>query len=138
MSDFSEAIGNFPDSLSFLLTNLENFEKCFIYYKKTGKVFLRYMKYALNELPDINRRIKTIIDENFGGNVRRFSLSLGLPDSSKINRLFNKDKRTGGFPLPSCEIILLISNRLDYSTDWMLRGIKTSNKENYKKIGSRV
>jgi hypothetical protein len=100
--------------------------------------FLRYMKYALNELPDINRRIKTIIDENFGGNVRRFSLSLGLPDSSKINRLFNKDKRTGGFPLPSCEIILLISNRLDYSTDWMLRGIKTSNKENYKKIGSRV
>ena len=81
------------------------------------------MKYALNELPDINRRIKTIVDEKFGGNVRRFSLSLGLSDSSKINRLFNNDKRTGNFPLPSCEIILLISNKFDYTTDWLLKGV---------------
>ena len=81
------------------------------------------MKYALNELPDINRRIKTIVDEKFGGNVRRFSLSLGLSDSSKINRLFNKDKRTGNFTLPCFEIILLLSNKFNYTTDWLLKGI---------------
>ena len=89
------------------------------------------MKYSLNELPDINRRVKMIIDDKFGGNVRRFSLTLGLPDSSKINRLFNKDKRTGLFPLPSCEIVLLISNFTGYSTDWILKGIDNSGEERH-------
>lgn len=81
------------------------------------------MKKALNDLPDINRRVKKIIDTERNGNVRRFSLDMGLSDSSKINRLFNKDKRTDEYPLPSTDIVLLIKIVYGYSPNWILCGI---------------
>ena len=37
-------------------------------------------KKDLDGLPDINFRIKKIIDEQFNGNVRKFSKHLGLND----------------------------------------------------------
>ena len=43
-----------------------------------------------NELPEINKRIRDIIDNNFNGNVLKFSKYIGLNSSSKINRLFTQ------------------------------------------------
>lgn len=76
----------------------------------------------LDGLPDINFRIKKIIDEQFNGNVRKFSKHLGLNDSSRINRLFNKDTRYNNYPSPSLDIIVLISRALNCSTDYLING----------------
>ena len=75
-----------------------------------------------NELPETTQRILEIIDDKFDGNVLQFSLALGLKSSSKINRLFSKDKRNGNYPIPSSDIIVLISKSFDISTDWLLKG----------------
>lgn len=80
--------------------------------------------------PEITERIKDIIDNRFDGNVRKFSFAMGLSSSAKINRLFLKDKRNDTYPLPSTDIILLISNTFDISTDWLLKGINNINKKN--------
>jgi hypothetical protein len=81
------------------------------------------MKCNFTELPTVNRRLKKIVDDNFNGNVRKFSFALGLTDSSKVNRLFNIEKRTGTVPPPSYEILLLIAIKLGYSIDWIMLGI---------------
>ena len=76
----------------------------------------------LDGLPDINFRIKKIIDEQFNGNVRKFSKHIGLNDSSRINRLFNKDTRYNNYPSPSLDVIVLISRALNCSTDYLING----------------
>lgn len=88
-------------------------------------------------MPSVNKRIKEIIDTNFNGNVRQFALHMGLTDSSKINRLFNVDKRSNDYPLPSTEIILLIANSFGYSTDWLLKGVDPYAKSNVININKR-
>lgn len=80
------------------------------------------MKAVSKDLPDINQRLKDIIDIESDGNVRKFSINMGLSDSSKINRLFNTDKRSNGYPLPSIEIITLIMNKYGYSANWIING----------------
>lgn len=81
-------------------------------------------KLDIKELPDINCRLRSLIEKHSFGNVRRFCQIIGLSDSSKINRLFNKDKNNGRFPIPSTEIVILICNKLGYTTDWLLRGVE--------------
>ena len=81
----------------------------------------------LDGLPDINFRIKKIIDEQFNGNVRKFSKHIGLNDSSRINRLFNKDTRYNNYPSPSLDIIVLISRALNCSTDYLINGEEKKN-----------
>ena len=73
-------------------------------------------------LPSVNKRIKDLIEARFDGNVRAFSRALGLPDSQKINRLFNLDRRSSQYPAPSAEVLRLISNTFDISLDWLLSG----------------
>lgn len=58
-------------------------------------------------LPELNRKIKLIIDEKFGGNVKAFADFTGLNQQS-VNRLFNLDKRTGKYP------DAIKSNKIDY------------------------
>ena len=72
--------------------------------------------------PPITQRILSIINEGFNGNVNKFSQFLGLKNSAKINRLFNKDARNDDYPMPSSDIILLISNATGKSTDWLMKG----------------
>lgn len=81
----------------------------------------------IKEFPPITRRIKKLVDEHCGGNVRQFSLNMGMTDSVRINRLFKRDKRNNEFPLPSTEIVIMISNTYKVSTDWILLGKDTIN-----------
>lgn len=80
------------------------------------------MKTNLNidELPYANRQIKNIIDKDFNGNVLKFSKYIGLNSSSKINRLFNKDKRSNNYPDVTIDVILLICNAIGCTTDSLL------------------
>lgn len=80
-----------------------------------------------NELPEITQRILSLIDNHFDGNVLQFSFKLGLTSSAKINRLFLKDKRNNNYPIPSTDIIVLISNTFNVSTDWLLKGEEKEN-----------
>ena len=81
-------------------------------------------------LPDINFRTKKIIDEQINGNVRKFSKHIGLNDSSRINRLFNKDTRYNNYPSPSLDIIVLISRALNCSTDYLINGEEKKDNNN--------
>lgn len=92
------------------------------------------MKCNVSDLPPINGRIKEIIDKNFFGNVNRFSSKIGFNDSSKVNRLFNLDKKKKIYPTPSIDIILSIANTLGYSTDWLLFGKKILSEEEEQKL----
>lgn len=84
-----------------------------------------------SELPEITQRILELIDGKFDGNVLQFSLALGLSNSSKINRLFLKDKRNNNYPMPSTDIVILISNAFDVSADWLLKGVDVKNQNKH-------
>lgn len=71
----------------------------------------------------ISQRIKFLIDELYGGSVRKFCLAIGYGSSQKINRLFSEDKRTGKFPVPTIGIINDISNKLDINKTWLTDGV---------------
>lgn len=84
------------------------------------------------ELPEINKRIREIIDNDYKGNVLKFSRSIGLNNSSKVNRLFNLDKRNNDYPDVSIDILQRICNTLGYSADNIIKG--TLQKENKNTI----
>lgn len=71
----------------------------------------------------VTQRIKDIIDNRFSGNVSAFSKALGHSSPQKINRLFLKDKRSGNYPTASIEILTEISNKLDFTLDYLVKGI---------------
>lgn len=76
----------------------------------------------MNELPSINKRLKEIIDYHTNGNIRSFCRKIGLNESTKINRLFKIDSRTGKFPTPSTDIIKNVCNMLHVNETWLLTG----------------
>lgn len=80
------------------------------------------MKAEKNNIPPVNQRIKNVIDSMYKGSVRAFCLELGLPNSQKVNRLFNVDRRNNKYPTPSSDILMIISNKLGISLDWLQTG----------------
>ncbi len=75
-----------------------------------------------SNLPPVNQRIRDLVDSMYRGSVRAFSIALGLNDSQKINRLFNIDTRNGKYPTPSIDVLMIISNVLDISLQWLQTG----------------
>lgn len=82
------------------------------------------MKRNLTECPPVTQRIMEIIMKEFNGRVRSFCTYMGLKDSAKINRLFKRDTRSGKYPMPSSDVILMISEKMNVSADWLLKGIE--------------
>lgn len=80
------------------------------------------MNRNITDCPPITQRIMEIIMKEFNGRVKSFSTFLGLKDSAKINRLFKKDTRNGKYPMPSADVIGLISEKMNVSTDWLIKG----------------
>lgn len=73
-------------------------------------------------MPPVNQRIKSIVDNDFGGSVRQFALAMGISDYQKINRIFKEDTRNGKIPSPSINVLSLISNTFDISLEWLQTG----------------
>jgi len=84
------------------------------------------------ELPIVNQQIKKIIDSQFNGSVRKFSIEIGINPYQKINRLFLVDKRTGKYPRPSIEILTQVSNRFDISIEKLQTGLDDLKKDDYE------
>lgn len=73
---------------------------------------------SFNEnLPLINKRILSLINEKCNGNVAKFARELGLEKSQKINRLFKIDKRNNEYPTPSFDVLKLISEKFNFPID---------------------
>lgn len=73
-------------------------------------------------LPADNQRIKEVIELYCDGNELLFSKEIGI-SQPRINRLFNKDPRSGRYPAPSFEIVQAIINKfVDVNPRWLLTG----------------
>lgn len=82
------------------------------------------------ELPITTKHIKSIIEEKFFGNVNQFSKFLGLKNSVKINRLFNKDLRNNKYPEPSIDVLKLISEKCNIKMDSFFQDIYYNDEKN--------
>ena len=81
------------------------------------------------ELPEINKRVKILIEDYANGNVTRFVKQIDFKQSQKVNRLFLIDKRSQKFPLVSTEIIMAICNRYPVNLNWLFTGESAKLKE---------
>jgi len=73
------------------------------------------------KIPELNKRIKQLIDYSTNGVVKKFAESVGLPQQT-LNRLFVIDHRTGKYPLATTEILLKITEKYDINACWLLNG----------------
>ncbi|MBE7653263.1 hypothetical protein [Tenacibaculum finnmarkense] len=74
-------------------------------------------------LPDINKRLKEVIEYFNEGNVSDFSKKLNGVSQQKLNRLFNLDSRTKKYPAISQDIITeVLSNIPEVNPTWFLLG----------------
>lgn len=85
--------------------------------EKTENIFSK------QKLPDINLRVKTLIDYYTNGSVKRFSELINLSSSQKLNRIFNIDKRNGEYPEVSSDILISVANMFsEIDARWLLTG----------------
>lgn len=75
------------------------------------------------ELPEINSRIKHLIDVYADGNVAEFVRQTGISSHQVLNRIFNIDSRSGKYPKPSNDIISRIQHSFpEINANWLLTG----------------
>lgn len=75
------------------------------------------------KLPEINSRIKHLIDVYADGNVAAFVRNTGISSHQVLNRIFSIDNRTGKYPKPSSEVISKIQIALPkLNPKWLLTG----------------
>lgn len=81
-----------------------------------------FLKNIFIMMPEINNRIKQLIDNKTNGIVKKFAEKIGLPQQT-INRLFIIDKRTNKYPIATTEILQKISEMyVDISPEWLITG----------------
>jgi len=74
------------------------------------------------EIPEINQRIRQIIDFKTNGNVKKFSDLISISQQT-LNRLFNLDTRTNKYPVATTDILTSITEMfVDIDSDWLLTG----------------
>ena len=75
------------------------------------------------ELPEINDRIRQLIDLYSNGSVKKFAENLPNVSQQRLNRLFNVDTRTGKYPIATTDIIVDITEMfVEISAEWLLTG----------------
>jgi phage repressor protein C with HTH and peptisase S24 domain len=73
------------------------------------------------KMPEINTRIKQLIDYSTNGVVKKFAENIGLPQQT-LNRLFVIDQRTGKYPLATTDVLHKITEKYDINACWLLSG----------------
>ena len=72
-----------------------------------------------NEMPEVNAKIKELINERSKGVISRFAKQIGLDSPQIIGRLFIIDPRNGKYPEPSLGIIKkILSTFPDLNSGW--------------------
>ena len=73
-------------------------------------------------LPGVNSRIKEVINTFCQGKELMLSKKINI-SQPRINRLFNVDKRSGKYPLPTYEILSAILNTFrNVDAEWLISG----------------
>lgn len=81
--------------------------------------------------PDINMRIKLLIDFYCNGNVNQFVKNLSGISQQKLNRLFNIDIRTKKYPLATTDVIVaIVEMYVEINPEWLLLGKGSMFREN--------
>ena len=81
------------------------------------------------ELPEINNRIRQLIDKYANRSVKKFAESINIPQQT-LNRLFNIDSRTQKYPLATTDMLVAISRKYpDVDISWLLTGEGNLEKE---------
>lgn len=75
------------------------------------------------QLPDVNKRVREVIDRFADGNVSGFTkmINEGVPSmyaisQQRLNRLFKIDSKINRYPGVAADIIKAITNRVTIST----------------------
>ncbi|MDR0692424.1 MAG: hypothetical protein LBF69_05245 [Prevotellaceae bacterium] len=75
------------------------------------------------KLPNLNSRVKEIIENLDNGNVAKFAKRLENVSQQRLNRIFNVDTRTNKYPgVPDDLLIDIAASIPDISLDWLLTG----------------
>ncbi len=78
--------------------------------------------YFYMEIPEINKRVLQLIEIYTNRSVKKFAETIGIPQQT-LNRLFNKDTRTGKYPVVTTEILVSISKMyVDINANWLMPG----------------
>lgn len=78
--------------------------------------------YFYMEIPEINKRVLQLIEIYTNRSVKKFAETIGIPQQT-LNRLFNKDTRTGKYPVATTEILVSISKMyVDINANWLMTG----------------
>lgn len=74
------------------------------------------------DIPQINKRIRQLVEYKTKGVVSRFAKLIGI-SQQRLSRLFNIDSKTGKIPIVSTEILVEITRRLvEIDSYWLLTG----------------
>lgn len=74
------------------------------------------------DIPEINIRIKQLVEHYANGKVARFAVIIGVKQQT-VNRLFNIDTRTGKYPIVTTEVLVAITEMLvNVSIEWLITG----------------
>lgn len=74
------------------------------------------------DIPEINNRIRQLVDFYAKGKVLKFSEMIGVKQQT-VNRLFNIDTRTGKYPVVTTDVLIAITEMLvDVNATWILTG----------------
>lgn len=81
------------------------------------------------EFPEINNRVRQLVDKYANKSVKKFAESIGIPQQT-MNRLFNIDTRTQKYPMTTTDMLVAISRRYpEIDINWLLTGNGTPEKE---------
>ena len=81
-------------------------------------------KKEISGMPEINQRLRMLVDELSDGNVSRFQKMVSLPSHQIINRVFSIDSRNGRYPEVSATILTKIAANIEnLNCRWLLTGV---------------
>lgn len=94
-------------------------------------------------LPEINGRVKAIIDKYSDGNIAEFARSLNGISQQRLDRLFKKDKRNNKYPSVHADITQAILEKYPVSPNWLMTGegepfIKEESKDDISIINTDI
>ncbi len=74
------------------------------------------------ELPEINKRIKKLVEKYAQDNASEFCRIVDIKPSYKLTRLFTVENRNGKYPEPSLDVVRQISSKLDVDLNYLVFG----------------
>jgi len=74
------------------------------------------------EIPEINKRIKKLVEKYAEDNSSKFCRMVGITPSYKLTRLFSIENRNGKYPEPSLDVVRQICSKLDIDINYLVFG----------------